>query len=156
MKKKILVLTLVIVGITVSFFPSLKRGVERKMVAEAIGGYPYQIGLTNVIVNKCIPACCTAAGCVCCTVATGALGSELCATKPLTSDCLQYSAVIGKPAGGMGSGALFCNSFLLKAGISEGSQLIAGGMSNVLMDQGVLGGPTGCAGCFKTNTTCAQ
>ncbi|MBU4217317.1 hypothetical protein L6270_02470 [Candidatus Parcubacteria bacterium] len=105
--------------------------------AQAVGGFPYQIGLTTVTVIPCFttgyPPLCE--------------GGTLCLTKDAAS-CTLYSDVSGSPAGGMGMNALFLNTSIAQAGLTSGGQLIAGGMSNVLMDNGVLASTAGCAGCM--------
>jgi hypothetical protein len=112
--------------------------------AQAVGGYPYQIGLTNVTVVQCQPSCCSTAGCRCCIGEPG----TLCPTILTEAQCVLYSDVFGSPAGGMGSNALFLTKNIALAGLSSGGQLIAGGMSPVLMDNGVLASVGGCAGCI--------
>lgn len=105
--------------------------------AVAAGGYPYQIGLTGVTVIPCTVSCNGS----CC------MGGSLCSVKdPAT--CTMYSYVQGTPAGGSGNQALFLKTALSQAGVSAGSQLIAGGMGPTMMDSGVLGGPTGCYNCM--------
>jgi len=105
--------------------------------AQAVGGFPYQIGLTGVTIVPCIttgyPPICE--------------GGTLCLTKDAAT-CTLYSDVSGSPAGGMGMNGLFLKTSIAQAGLMPGGQLIAGGMSNVLMDNGVLASAGGCAGCM--------
>ncbi len=104
--------------------------------AEASAGLPYQIGLTNAAIIKCVttgnpPVC---------------VGGLLCSTLD-AARCLNYSEVSGTPAGGMGNNGLFSNAAISKVGLAPGGQLIAGGMSPALMDNGVLASAGGCFGC---------
>lgn len=108
--------------------------------ANAAGALPYQIGLTNVTIIPCFttgePPLCT--------------GGTLCHTLDLArcTGPTGHSDVSGTPAGGMGSNALFLNTAIIQAGLTTGGQLIAGGMSSVLMDSGVLASAGGCYGCM--------
>lgn len=121
-------------GIGIFEYVQFKRDFAK--AAEAAGGFPYQIGLTNAIIIQCfttgIPPLCT--------------GGTLCNLKDAAT-CANYSDVSGTPAGGMGSNALFMNTAILQAGLAAGGQLIAGGMSAALMDNGVLASTGGCYGC---------
>lgn len=105
--------------------------------AQAVGGFPYQIGLTSVTVIPCIttgyPPICE--------------GGTLCFVTD-AARCTLYSDVSGSPAGGMGMNALFLKTSIAQAGLMPGGQLIAAGMSNVLMDEGILASAGGCAGCM--------
>lgn len=113
--------------------------------AEAAGGLPYQIGLTNVKISQCAPSCCTpATGCTCCMGNPPA--GALCAARDVLR-CSMYSGVMGTQAGGAGNSGLFLTTSIGKAGLAEGGQLIAGGMSMTEMDQGVLASGGGCFGC---------
>ena len=110
-----------------------------RQAASAAGGLPYQIGLTNAIIIKCFvrplpppPTC---------------MGGSWCNLLDVQR-CPLYSDVTGMPAGGMGIGALFSNLAILESGLMPGGQLIAGGMSPVLMDSGVLASAGGCYGCL--------
>lgn len=105
---------------------------------EASSGFPYQIGLTKAVVIPCLTTPTTPPVCA---------GGTLCYVKdPAT--CTLYSDVTGVPAGGMGSNALFSDIAITKAGLTSGGQLIAGGMSPNLMDNGVLASRGGCFGCL--------
>ena len=147
MKKKIAVIFLIIIVISLPFFPTIKRKVEWKMAAEAASELSYQIGLTSVVVVPCE---------VTTTVPPVCVGGTLCYVKNAdpkkggadSVTCPLYSDVSGVPAGGMGSNALFLNTALAQAGVTTGGQLIAGGVLPTNMDQGVLGGPGGCSGCI--------
>lgn len=137
-RKKILVFGLG-VFLVFSFFYFLNPRVENytrwNRTAEAVGGFPYEIGLTGVAVIPCLtsgvpPVC---------------FGGVLCATLD-PARCNLYSDVSGTPAGGAGTNALFLKASLTQAGVIPGGQLIAGGMSPVFMDSGVLAGMIGCVG----------
>lgn len=114
----------------------LKWRVISNQAVEASAGLTYQIGLKNVIMIKCFT---TGTPPIC-------AGGTLCYTKdPAT--CTNYYDVSGTPAGGMGANALFSITATSMAGLSPGGQLIAGGTSPVLMDNGVLASTSGCSGC---------
>ncbi len=108
-----------------------------KNSVEAAGSLPYQIGLTNVAMINCFttgsPPLCE--------------GGTLCFTKDAAT-CTTYSDVSGTMAGGMGNNALFSIQAIAQSGLTNGGQLIAGGMSPVLMDNGVLASIGGCYGCY--------
>jgi hypothetical protein len=108
----------------------------------AAGSMPYQIGLTKVIIIPCVT---TGIPPVC-------VGGTLCQTLDV-GRCSLYSDVSGSPAGGMGSMALFQKIAIAKAGLMPGGQLIAGGMSPVFMDSGVLASAGGCYGCTVKSGT---
>lgn len=133
----IFIAVLVLFGASAYFFIGNSEKFHLFQGAQAVGGFPYQIGLTSVTVVPCIttgyPPICE--------------GGTLCFTKDAAS-CTMYSDVSGSPAGGMGMNALFLNTSVAQAGLTSGGQLIAGGMSNVLMDNGVLASAGGCAGCM--------
>lgn len=119
--------------------PSAYQSFSWQKAAEAAGGFPYQIGLTNTMIINCFvrplpppPTC---------------MGGLLCNVLD-ANRCQLYSDVSGTPAGGMGNGALFSNLAILESGLTPGGQLIAGGMSPVLMDNGVLASAGGCYGCL--------
>ncbi|MFH0956211.1 MAG: hypothetical protein V1801_03325 [Candidatus Falkowbacteria bacterium] len=145
MKKtnKIIILVILVVILALLVFlisPKALSAWHWRQAASAAGGFPYQIGLTKVTVIQCVttgnPPICT--------------GGILCATLD-AARCMAYSEVSGTPAGGMGNNALFSNAAIAKAGLTSGGQLIAGGMSPVLMDQGVLASAGGCFGCVAQN-----
>ena len=125
--------------------PSVYQSFSWQKAASAAGGLPYQIGLTNAIIIKCFvrplpppPTC---------------MGGSWCNLLDVQR-CPLYSDVTGVPAGGMGNGALFSNLAILASGLTPGGQLIAGGISPVLMDSGVLASAGGCYGCLsKDNLT---
>lgn len=136
--KKIILSVIAVCVLLVLAFLLPKAAARRKWqsAAQAAGGLPYQIGLTNVAIVNCVtsgvpPVC---------------VGGVLCATLD-AARCVGYSEVSGKPAGGMGNNALFLNAAIAKAGLKPGGQLIAGGMSPAAMDNGVLASAGGCFGC---------
>ncbi len=140
-KKKLIWLVsgiVIIIGIVVGGV-KINNKIEWAIAKEAIsaGGFPYQIGLLNVSVIYCYPII----------FPPECVGGTLCFSKDIAT-CSLYADVSGTPAGGMGRNALFLKTALTQAGVSSGSQLIAGGMSPVLMDNGVLGGPGGCYNCL--------
>jgi len=138
-KRKIISLVIgIIIFCFISFqYSGLAEYLRWQNAVKAASAFPYQIGLTKVAIIKCFttgtPPICE--------------GGLLCYTKdPAT--CTAYSDVSGAPAGGMGSNALFSNLAMAKAGLTPGGQLISGGMSPVLMDNGVLASAGGCYGCY--------
>ncbi|MCK4554611.1 hypothetical protein KAU19_06680 [Candidatus Parcubacteria bacterium] len=108
-----------------------------KNSVEAAGSFPYQIGLTNVTMIQCTVSC--NGGCC--------IGGTLCEIKDPAA-CAAYQEVNGTIAGGMGNNALFSTQAIAQSGLTNGGQLIAGGMSTVLMDNGVLASVGGCYGCY--------
>jgi len=146
-KRKKVIWSISIVFIVVIIFFSgiginkINKQIEWNLAADAVGTMPYQIGLTNVIMTKCFtttpPPLCN--------------GGLLCSTKDFAT-CTQYQDVQGTPSGGMGMNALFLSTSIMQAGLTPGGQLIAGGMSPVLMDTGVLASAGGCAGCVARST----
>jgi len=138
MLKKIVVFAIVLVFVAGAVFwgVSQYRKDSQQNTAQAVGGYPYQIGLTGVTITPCytsgIPPMC--------------LGGPLCLTLD-PGRCTVYAEASGMPAGGDGMRALFRKTALGQAGITAGGQLIAGGMSMTMMDNGILAGPAGCVGC---------
>ncbi len=118
------------------FTPKVAGYFRFRQAVKAAGGFPYQIGLTNVTVVPCVttgvPPICTG----------GVLCSVLDAAR-----CVMYSEVSGAQAGGMGNNALFLKTAIAQAGLYPGGQLIAGGTSPALMDNGVLASFGGCYGC---------
>lgn len=129
-------LTAIIAGAIAFLTPFIAGRLRWRNAVEAASSFPYQIGLTDVIIINCfttgVPPVCT--------------GGTLCNMKDAAT-CATYSDVSGTPAGGMGSNALFLNTAIAQAGLTAGGQLIAGGMSSVLMDSGVLASSGGCYGC---------
>ena len=127
---------LAVLFFTLLMAPSAYQSLKWQQATEAAGSLPYQIGLTNVIVVNCVtignPPICT--------------GGTLCNTLDVAR-CVNYADVSGTPAGGRGSNALFLLTAMARAGLTSGGQLIAGGMSPVLMDSGVLASAGGCYGC---------
>ncbi len=135
-----IILAAILLLLAVIISPKALSAWQWRRAAVATGGLPYQIGLTNVVMVKCFttgnPPICA--------------GGELCATLD-AARCTAYSEVSGNPAGGMGESALFVDEAIAKAGLTPGGQLIAGGMSQVLMDQGILASAGGCYGCVTKN-----
>lgn len=144
-KKIICLFCLAVLFFAFLLAPLAYKSFRWQKAAEAAGGLPYQIGLTNAMIIKCFvrplpppPTC---------------MGGLLCNVLD-ANRCNLYSDVSGTPAGGMGFNALFSNMAIIAAGLTPGGQLIAGGMSPVLMDSGVLASAGGCFGCMaKTNLT---
>ena len=125
--KKMIIWTIAVImilGLVVWLAPGV---MEYRNAVQASSSFPYQIGLTKVTVIPCFttgnPPVCE--------------GGTLCYIKDALT-CVSYSDVSGTPSGGTGSNALFLNTAITKAGLTSGGQLIAGGMSAVLMDSGVL------------------
>ncbi|NCQ16194.1 MAG: hypothetical protein AUJ11_00495 [Parcubacteria group bacterium CG1_02_44_65] len=138
-RNKIIVFIVILLILLVLIFvisPKALANWRWRQTAQAVGGLPYQIGLTKVAIIQCIttgnPPICA--------------GGPLCATLDVAR-CTAYSEVNGTPSGGMGANALFLNTAIAQAGLTPGGQLIAGGLSPVLMDQGVLASAGGCYGC---------
>jgi len=104
----------------------------RKITAAA-GGLTYQIGLVNALVTPCTLTPTTPP---ICTNMVDPLGTAICATKDQAT-CSLYTFVSGTPAGGMGNTALLQTAVVSRIGLTSGGQLIAGGTSPVLMDNGV-------------------
>ncbi|MFH1255247.1 MAG: hypothetical protein V1667_02145 [bacterium] len=136
-KKKMILLaaSLLIAGFII-FVIFSSPSASYNSAADAAGGFPYQIGLTNAVIIPCFttgnpPVC---------------AGGELCAIKDPAS-CALYSEISGSPAGGMGSNGIFLKTAIAKSGLVSGGQLIAGGMSPAAMDNGVLASAGGCFGC---------
>ena len=122
--------------------PFVREKLYWARAAKATGGYPYQVGLTVSTVIQCTVSC--DGGCC--------MGGKLCVVKD-PGTCMNYSEVTGAPAGGSGNNALILNTVLAQAGVA--GQMIAGGISNVMMDGGVVAGAGGCAGagCAMMNST---
>jgi len=144
MKKNFILIfsgAILVLAFIIYFLPNIITSWRWQKAAEASAGFPYQIGLTKVVIIPCIPV----------PPPTG----PLCTAGPLCTlltpnlfSCGLHSEVNGIPAGGMGSNALFLNTAIIKAGLTPGGQLIAGGTSPVLMDSGVLASAGGCFGCM--------
>lgn len=155
-KKKILIIAGVLVlGVLVYVFaPKVENYLRWQRAVKAAGGFPYQIGLTNVRITPCVPKPPDNATCIGApTSPDAAMATKLCVFKPVanpvnpTDICVNNSYVTGTMAGSMGNEALFTNTAISQAGLLFGGQLIAGGMSSVLMNSGVLASVGGCAGC---------
>ena len=136
-----IVILLILLALIFVISPKALSAWRWRQATNAAGGLPYQIGLTQVIITPCIvtEGVCVGAGAdQTATLACNTKGPGVCAT---------YSYVSGLKSGGMGTGALFSAEVILMAGLTPGGQLIAGGLSPVLMDQGVLASAGGCYGC---------
>ncbi len=144
-KKKIiwLVVGVIVVSLVVYAGIRINNYMEWRLAKGVIasGQLTYQIGLTGVTIINCFttgnPPICTG----------GVLGGTLCYTKDAAT-CANYAEVSGTPAGGMGNNALFSIQAIIQSGLTNGGQLIAGGTSPVLMDNGVLASSGGCFGCY--------
>ena len=143
----LVILTIALALLACFIFPKTLSAWHWRQAAEAAGGLPYQLGLTNVMITPCV----ITAG-VCVGAGADQTATAACNTKG-PGVCTIYSYVSGAPAGGMGISALFLNSSITQAGLTPGGQLIAGGMSPVLMDQGVLASAGGCFGCMVKEKT---
>jgi len=110
--------------------------VRWQKAVQAVGGYPYQIGLTNTTQISCTVSC--NGGCC--------MGGTLCTVKA-PGICTTYSQISGMMSGGSGTMALFSLIQTSMAGYKPGDSIIAGGMTMTEMDNGVLATPGGCAGC---------
>ncbi|MFH0956086.1 MAG: hypothetical protein V1801_02655 [Candidatus Falkowbacteria bacterium] len=141
------ILVVILALLAFLIFPKALSAWHWRQAASAAGGFPYQIGLTKALINKCVLSITEPPVCI----GTTPPASELCSTIIDLERCPLYSDVSGTPAGGMGNNALFSNAAIAKAGLTPGGQLIAGGMSPVLMDQGVLASAGGCFGCVAQN-----
>lgn len=140
-KKRIILLVVgLLIAVFLIFVIFSSPSASYNGAAEASAGLPYQIGLTNALITKCVVSC--NGGCC---MGMGGAGA-LCSVKDPAS-CSLYSEVSGTPSGGMGKNALFSNVAIAKAGLVPGGQLIAGGMSPAAMDNGVLASAGGCFGC---------
>lgn len=146
-KKKIYLFVLLSIILAGGYFlvPQVVNYFRWTMAVEAASGFPHQIGLTEVIIDPCIPDPLTLG--TTCTSTTNPSGKPLCFTKDIVR-CALYSYVEGTQAGGMGNNALFLNTAIAKAGLAPGGQLIAGGNSPVAMDSGALASVGGCYGCY--------
>lgn len=139
MKKYIFIIIIILVIALVLFLPGVIRHYQ---IVKAVSGMPYQIGLTKAKIINCSLSCCSPAGCRCCT------GGTLCSTITDEANCTTHSDVSGMPSGGMGMMALFSNVAIMQSGLKAGGQLIAGGMTMTMMDNGVLASDYGCYGCM--------
>lgn len=145
-KKIIIVIGCLVLGVFVYVFsPKAENYLRWKIAVEAAGGFPFQIGLTNIVTTPCVLV---SAKC------TPIFPLSLCDSAP---SCLDYETISGTWAGGMGSSPT--NAKILvkyttasQAGLIPGGQLIAGGMGPTLMDSGVVAGVGGCAGCVAAET----
>ncbi|MFH1661489.1 MAG: hypothetical protein ABIA02_00085 [Candidatus Falkowbacteria bacterium] len=143
-KKRIILISSFILVISLISFIKFADYYNWNKAVEAAGGFPYQIGLTNVTIFPCFTTG-TPPVCTC-----GILCMGNCSIKDVGT-CSLYSEVSGTHAGGEGSSPtdapLFLKTSIIQTGLSVGGQLIAGGMSPVLMDSGVLASAGGCSGC---------
>ncbi|MEK7557940.1 MAG: hypothetical protein AAB530_01890 [Patescibacteria group bacterium] len=138
-KKNILIFGIIVLILFFCFFPSIISSWRLQKAIEASASFPIQLGLTKAVIVPCVftppPAAPVCVG-----------GLPLCGLLD-PARCVLYSQVSGLPAGGNGNMALFSNIAIAKAGLTPGGQLIAGGMSPVAMDNGVLASAGGCFGC---------
>lgn len=137
--KKIVIFVVAVISAFVAagflIYPHAGMKIASRHIASAGGGCPYQIGLTSTVEIMCI--------------------ENMGDCEPLTSlcglldpvRCNAYSDVEGKPAGGMGEGALFLKEAIIEAGLPPEGPLIACGAGPTLMDGGVLASVGGCYGC---------
>ncbi len=139
--KKIKILGLLIIVVVFLYFSGLKliNIAKWNMTANAISSssFPYEIGLMDITIIPCSIGCNGA----CC------IGGTLCTNKT-SAECTSYSDVSGISAGGDGNNALFSTMAITESGLSSGGELIAGGMSMIDMDSGVLASDNGCYGCI--------
>lgn len=134
--RKLFIFLIFIALVLVSGYYYFLPQVRWQKTAEAAGGYPYQIGLTDTTQMQCAVSCNGG----CCT------GGTLCTAKA-PGLCATYSEISGTMAGGMGAMALFSLAQTSMAGYKPGDSIIAGGMTMTEMDNGVLAAPGGCSGC---------
>ena len=105
----------------------------QKARADSIG-FPQQFGLTNTASIRCVPI-----------QPTGNCPNHpLCALKP-NNICGQYTVITGVPAGGDGSEIILNSTQLATIKYKSGDSIIAGGLSNALLQ--VVAAPGGCYGC---------
>lgn len=117
-KRIIFIIILAVAGILAWFAPCV---IKYRRTATAAGGFPHQVGLTKVTLEKCIldPD-------------TGTCPNHnLCLSAP--GECATYTAVDGTPAGGMGSQVLLLDSTISQIGLANGLSYIGGGTSPILM-----------------------
>ena len=96
--------------------------IKYRKAVKASGGLPFQVGLTKSVLTKCITD-----------PDTGTCPNhDLCLMAP--GKCAAYTAVDGTPAGGMGSQILLADVTIGKIGLTQGTSIIAGGKSPVLID----------------------
>lgn len=152
--KKLIKYLIGMVIVIIIFFSGVRinNWIEWEMAKKAIalGGYPIEAGITSVVVMQCFttgnPPICT--------------GGTLCTMKDAAT-CVTYSDVSGMGAYAMGgdqsdfkmamagtTNLLLSNIAIGQAGLASGGQLIAGCMSNVLCDSGVLASAGGCYNCM--------
>jgi coenzyme F420-reducing hydrogenase gamma subunit len=134
-KRKKILATLSVLVIVFGYFlvPQLSEYIRYKKAAKAASSFPTILGLTKVVMVPCVV---TLGVCV---------GGTTCNTKP-PGACTAYTEVTGVPAGETGNLGLFLTTSLGTAGVTPGGSLIAGGISPVLMDSGVVAGFGGCFG----------
>jgi len=110
-----------------------------KSVNSSIG--TYQVGRQGAVITDCQTSCCSITGCRCC------IASMNCQTIMTEAQCLMHSDVSGSQSGGMPGDILFQKSVIKEAGLSNGDEFIAAGMSPTMMQGGVLATKNGCSGC---------
>lgn len=146
--KKIFLIAITLLFIFIFWVLNVDKYANLQLGKEAIAGmnFPTELGLTNVTVNECQPSCCMGPVCTCCS------NGSLCSSDQ--APVCPRATVVGIPAGGNGNQGLFLKTSLAVTGVSQGGQLIAGGMGPTMMDSGVLSGKSGCVGsaCSALNT----
>lgn len=141
-KRKILIISILILSVAVYIFmPKVNSYFRWGRAAKAFGVTPYQIGLVEVEIVNCVTVPPIPPPVPQCTPTT-----TLCGFLPPGSMCDSHAYIIGIPSGGMGVDALFLISNITLAGVTQGGQLMAGGMGPATMDSGILAGAGGCAG----------
>jgi hypothetical protein len=141
LSKKTLIIVAVVLFIVISFYvaaPWLHGKINIHLGKSAISSsmFPYEIGLTEVVIIQCYT---TGSPPIC-------EGGTLCYTKD-AAECSLYEDVSGTQAGGKGNMALFLVAGAGQAGLSDGGQLIAAGMEMTMMDSGPLASTGGCYNC---------
>lgn len=141
MRKSLLALTFIAIILVGGYYYYLPKA-RWQEAAQAAGGYAYQIGLTGTKQIQCYTSCYVGPVATCCT----GTGATLCSMKDVAT-CTMYSEINGTMSGGSGTMALFSMTQTSMAGYKAGDSIIAGGMTETQMDQGVLATPGGCSGC---------
>jgi len=138
--KKIFLTTVIFMFVFIFWGLNVDKYANLQLGREVVAGmtYPTELGLINVTVMGCQPSCCTGSICTCCS------NGSLCLSD--TAPLCPRATVTGIPTGGDGDKGLFLKTSLAAAGISQGGQLIAGGMGITMMDSGTLAGNGGCVG----------
>ena len=138
MRKLLIFLTLIAIVLIGGYYYYLPEVRWQKGV-QAAGGYPYQIGLTNVGMIECVPS----------TPPPKCNGGNLCNAVDFAT-CSNYWEVTGASAGGTGQPPLLLSQIAIgQAGLMVGGQLIYGNTTNsmYLSPNAVLASAGGCSGC---------